>query len=231
MSSPTQDPGRFWQAFANDPRLPDHHGLRAGDRDRDLIRDVIAEGFADGRLTDEEMNARLTQVDRVRVLGELLPVVSDLIRVQPISRSEELARVGEDEIERQARISYADRQRKALGGMLVPSLICLTIWIVTMVNSANFIFPWPLFVILGTGSMFFRLTFGRESMLEEERRRLRRDRDKELEKLSRRETEERAARERGDLTPPAIEAAGPQPSAWQEAQPEPEKQPNRDDLR
>ena len=35
------------------------------------------------------------------------------------------------------------------------------------------IFPWPIFVILGTGGYLSRLVFGTESAIEEERERLR----------------------------------------------------------
>ena len=54
--------------------------------------------------------------------------------------------------------------------MLVPSLICLTIWIWSMVGNGGPIFPWPIFVILGTGGYLSRLVFGKESAIEEERR-------------------------------------------------------------
>jgi hypothetical protein len=57
--------------------------------------------------------------------------------------------------------------------MLVPSLICLTIWVWSMVSTGNLIFPWPIFVILGTGGYLSRLVFGRESAIEEEREKLR----------------------------------------------------------
>ena len=64
--------------------------------------------------------------------------------------------------------------------MLVPSLICLTIWIWSMINTGNLIFPWPVFVILGTGGYLSRLVFGRESAIEEERERIRKKQAKSL---------------------------------------------------
>ncbi len=51
MDAGSQDVGRFWSSFGRDPRVPDNQGLRAGDRDRDIVREAISEAYADGRLT------------------------------------------------------------------------------------------------------------------------------------------------------------------------------------
>ena len=48
-------PGRD---FTEDPRRPDAAALRASDRDRDVVLGVLAEGYADGRLTKEEYDER-----------------------------------------------------------------------------------------------------------------------------------------------------------------------------
>ena len=105
-----------------------------------------------------------------RLLGDLPPIVVDLMPTQETASRQSLALASEQEIERQALIRYRERRRQALAGMLVPSLICLTIWIWSMVSSGGPIFPWPIFVILGTGGYLSRLVFGKESAIEEERR-------------------------------------------------------------
>ena len=69
MDAGSQDAGRFWSSFGRDPRVPDNQGLRAGDRDRDIVRDAISEAYADGRLTNAELDARLTQVQRGAAAG------------------------------------------------------------------------------------------------------------------------------------------------------------------
>jgi hypothetical protein len=180
MDADSQDAGRFWSSFARDPRQPDNQGLRAADRDRDLVAGAISEAYADGRLTREEMDDRLTQVQDTRLLGDLLPVVTDLMPTREVASRSALARAGADEIERLALVRYHERRRQALAGMLVPSLICLTIWVWTMISSQEFLFPWPIFVILGTGGYLSRLVFGKESAIEEERERLRKKRAREL---------------------------------------------------
>lgn len=167
------DAGRFWSEFARDPRLPDNQGLRAGDRDRDVVRDAISEAFADGRLRRDEMDERLTQVQEATRLGDLMPIVADLVPSRETAPRSSLARAGASEIDRTAREHDHEQRRRALTGMLVPSLICLIIWVGSMVGLRELMFPWPIFVILGTGAHLFRLVINRESALEEERERLR----------------------------------------------------------
>ena len=180
MDAGSQDVGRFWSSFGRDPRVPDNQGLRAGDRDRDIVREAITEAYAQGRLTQDEMEGRLTSVLEARLLGDLPPIVSDLMPTQETASRQSLALANEQEIERRAQLRYRDQRRQALAGMLVPSLICLTIWIWSMVSSGGLIFPWPIFVILGTGGYLMRLVFGRESAIEEEREKLRKKQAKAL---------------------------------------------------
>ena len=180
MQAGRPDPGRFWSEFARDPREPGFQGLRAGDRDRDLVSGTVSEAYAEGRLTREELDDRLNQVQRARLLGDLLPIVSDLVPHRDVASRGTLARAGEQEVDRLAVDRYTEQRRRALAGMLVPSLICLTIWIASMVTSGQWLFPWPLFVILGTGAHLTRLVIGRESAIEEEREKLRKKQARQL---------------------------------------------------
>ena len=180
MGADSQDVGRFWSSFGRDPRVRDNQGLRAGDRDRDIVREAITEAYAEGRLTRDEMDARLTSVLEARLLGDLPPIVADLMPAQEIASRQSLALANEQEIDRRAQLRYRDQRRQALAGMLVPSLICLTIWIWSMVSTGDWVFPWPIFVILGTGGYLMRLVFGRESAIEEEREKLRKKQAKSL---------------------------------------------------
>ena len=179
MDAGSQDVGRFWSSFARDPRQPDNQGLRAADRDRDLVAGAIGEAYADGRLTREEMDDRLSQVQDTRLLGDLLPIVTDLMPTREVASRSALARAGTEEIDRLALVRYKERRGQALVGMLVPSLICLTIWISTIFSYGP-IFPWPIFVILGTGGYLWRLLLGRDSAIEEEREKLRKKQARQL---------------------------------------------------
>lgn len=180
MGSDSQDAGRFWSSFGRDPRVRDNQGLRAGDRDRDIVREAVSEAYADGRLTRDEMDARLTEVQETRLLGDLLPIVADLMPTRETESRSSLVYAGQEEINRRALAQYYERRRQALAGMLVPSLVCLTIWIWSMISTGDMIFPWPLFVIIGTGGYLSRLVIGRESAIEEEREKLRKKQARQL---------------------------------------------------
>jgi hypothetical protein len=180
MDAGSQDAGQFWASFDRDPRVRENQSLRASDRDRDVIREVISEAYADGRLTSEEMDARLTQVLETRLLGDLLPIVADLMPTRDTASRQSLVYASQAEIDRLALARYKERRRQALAGMLVPSLICLTIWIWSMISTEGMIFPWPVFVVLGTGGYLWRLLLGRESAIEEERERIRKKQAKSL---------------------------------------------------
>jgi hypothetical protein len=203
MDAGSQDPGRFWSAFGRDPRIRDNQGLRAGDRDRDIVRDAISEAYADGRLTSTELDARLTQVQEARLLGDLLPIVADLMPTRETAPRQSLVYASRDEIDRLALTRYHERRRQALAAMLVPSLICLTIWIWSMISSGGMVFPWPLFVIIGTGGYLSRLLFGRESAIEEEREKLRKKQAKSL--ASQQQTTAPAAELDAEASRPALD--------------------------
>jgi len=173
MDAGNQDAGRFWSEFGRDPREADNQGLRAGDRDRDIIRDAISEAYADGRLTREELDTRLTQVQDAKLLGDLLPVVADLIPSRDSAPKQGLAHAGPGEIDRLALDGYNERRRRALAGMFWPTVICLTIWVWSMIGMGGMVFPWPLLLMIVFGRYLARLIIGRESAIEEEREKLR----------------------------------------------------------
>lgn len=175
-----EDVAAFWSSFARDPREPDNQALRAADRDRDIVAGAVGEAYADGRLTREEMDERLTAVQGARLLGDLLSAVMDLMPTHEVASRSALARAGDDEINRMALARYAERRRHALASMLVPSLICLTIWVGSMISTGGLIFPWPVFVIIGSGGYLSRLVLGRESAIEEEREKLRKKKARQL---------------------------------------------------
>ena len=141
MDAGSQDVGRFWASFGRDPRVPDNQGLRAGDRDRDIVREAISEAYAEGRLTQDELDARLTQVLEARLLGDLPPIVADLMPTSEAASRQGLALADQEEIERLALARYRERRRQALAGMLVPSLVCLTIWIWSMFSGGRVDLP------------------------------------------------------------------------------------------
>jgi uncharacterized membrane protein len=163
-----------WDEFEFDPRSPQHATLRASDADRDVVHRVLGEAYADGRINREEFDQRSEAVLGARTLAELPVLMSDLIPVSglPARRSGPAA----DPVALHARAvaAYRSDLREAAWGFLSASIVCWVIWGIT--SSGNG-FPWPAFVMLGTGLNLLRLLVMRTDQVEEQRRRLeRRDR-------------------------------------------------------
>jgi hypothetical protein len=64
----------------NETRDP---GLRAGDRDRDAVADVLREQHLAGRLDTDEFQTRLDRCYAAKTFGDLDELVADLPRAEP----------------------------------------------------------------------------------------------------------------------------------------------------
>lgn len=159
-----------WDEFEFDPRNPQHATLRASDADRDVVHRVLGEAYADGRINREEFDQRSESVLGARTLAELPVLLSDLVPVSglPARRSGPAA----DPVALQARAVAAYRAdvREAAWGFVSASIICWVIWGVTSAGG----FPWPVFVMLGTGLHLLRLLVMRGDQVEDQRKRLER---------------------------------------------------------
>lgn len=133
----------FWPRFRLDPRDPANAALRASDADREVVRSVLAEAYADGRLTREEHDERVDATLGARTLGDLPALVRDLVPTTELAvrPAGALAPV---EIRARAEAAYRKELRDNLFGFVMPTVICWVIWSVTMLGG----FPWPLFVML-----------------------------------------------------------------------------------
>ena len=67
-----------WRRFEHDPRDPAYSGMRASDRDRAVVHDVLAEAYAEGRLDRDELDERVGSVDAAKTYADLLPPIRDL---------------------------------------------------------------------------------------------------------------------------------------------------------
>ena len=163
-----------WNQFDHDPRIPANAAMRASDRDRAVIETVLADAFAEGRITRAEYDERTDAVIASRTLGELMPLVVDL----PV------ARAPRSNIPEEARRAYVQARRQAVWGFLSASLICWVIWVATGFGGDGFdaSFPWPLFVMLGTGLNAGRVAWQKDEIIEDETRRLEKKERKELRK-------------------------------------------------
>jgi hypothetical protein len=164
-----------WGRFSQDPRRAEAAGLRASDQDRAVVLDVLAEGYADGRLDRHEYDERVEQTSRSKTLGELPSLIVDLVPVSGARPADDLALATPDDLHRQAVDAWQSQRRRALAGLLGgASMICWIIWIATSFGHGGFhpYFPWPVFVMLGTGMRALHVLTHKQEIIAEEQRRL-----------------------------------------------------------
>lgn len=140
-------PGRtVWDRFDLDPRHPDNARMRASNADRDIVSDVLGTAYAEGRLTPEELDERSDRVTQSRTLGELPPIIDDLVAATTLA-----TRSGGFRAEAQHR--YQQQRQNAFWGFITPSLICWAIWFALGADG----FMWPILVMAASGAKFLRL--------------------------------------------------------------------------
>jgi hypothetical protein len=169
-------PASPWGQFTQDPRRPESAGLRASDRDREVVLTVLAEAYADGRLSRPEYDERADAATVSRTLGELPRLLADLVPERAAGASPARSdAVAADDLHARAVRRWRAQCRQALVQLLVPSVICWTIWLWSAFDDGSGFspgFPWPVFVTLGVGAHLLRVLVNRQDLVEEERRRL-----------------------------------------------------------
>jgi hypothetical protein len=186
----------FWESFRLDPRQPGHAPMRASDADREIVRAVLADAFADGRLTREEYDDRLDTLYGSRTLGELSSLVTDLVPLDgPPTAPAPLLRA--DLRTRGARKWRKDVE-ESFAAFLIPSIICTVIWIA--ITGGGFF--WPVFPMLFLGLNLVKTVVQRESVIEREVLR--------LEEQAAKEAAPELTAERGDPDEPG-EGDSPEP--------------------
>lgn len=152
----------FWESFRLDPRQPGNAPMRASDADREIVRGVLAEAYADGRLTREEHDGRLGTLYGSLTLGDLTALVADL--VAPGSPPSAPARLAAADLRARGARKWRKDVEESLGAFLVPSIICTVIWFAFSRGS----FFWPLFPMLFLGLNLVSTVVRRESVIERE---------------------------------------------------------------
>ena len=150
-----------WSQFDHDPRSPANAAMRASDRDRAVIETVLADAFAEGRLTRSEYDERADAALASRTLGDLVPLVADL----PVARA---PRSSSGALHQQAVRKWQSDRREALLGLIGLSALLWTIWAVTMWGD----FPWPLFPMGFALMNLVRVVVNKRDIIEEHTRKL-----------------------------------------------------------
>jgi uncharacterized membrane protein len=167
-----------WASFQHDPRDPAAAPLRASDADRNVVHNVLTEAFADGRLDREEYDERTAATLQARTLGELPPLVADLVPDRPLLPAKvPLTAASSTDIQRRAEEKWRHDRREAFVGFLGSGLVTWTIWAIVMLGG----FPWPLIVNAFALMNFIRVAAGKNEIVASEVRRLERKRATEIE--------------------------------------------------
>jgi predicted anti-sigma-YlaC factor YlaD len=113
---------------------------RAGDTDRDATAATLREAFAEGRITQSELEDRLDQVHAARTYGELAPITADLPASAPSLPPSQAA---------EAKAAKRRRDRRAgWASWLGVSVIVNVIWLATWVAGGDSPgYYWPIWVM------------------------------------------------------------------------------------
>lgn len=169
----------FWATFRLDPRLPRNARLRASDADREVVRSVLGDAFADGRLNREEYDDRVTVLFESRTLGELPALVDDLVDPEdppaepaPVAAPARPALVtgSVGDFRARAEAAYRKELSGALGTFLIVALITWAIWLSAGVHH----FAWPVFPTAIFGVNLVKTVNQRDEAIDQEVRRLQR---------------------------------------------------------
>lgn len=172
-----------WTSFTRNPRDPRCAALRASDHDRVLVQQVLDEAYADGRLDRAEYDERTVAARGVRVLGDLTPLLRDLV-APPAPGAGSLVHASRGDLERLAHRAWQTRRREAVFSFLGSSLVTTAIWFATCFRDGAFdpYFFWPAFVIAFSLLHLVRTASSRREIVDQEVRRLEKRRDKEQRK-------------------------------------------------
>jgi hypothetical protein len=122
-----------WAGFSADPRVPANQPLRASDADRDFATRLLEQARVEGRLDASEQGARALEIANSRTLGELAPLVSDLMVAH-------------------AARGYAPARgvRPAIIGWAGLALLLNGIWLMTVLTTGRLLYYWPMWPMFGT---------------------------------------------------------------------------------
>ena len=133
--------GQGWAGFSADPRNPQYQQLRASDADRNTAAAMLGNAYAEGRLDNDEYQQRLDQAMSSKSLGELVPVLADIVPApqQPASAVQPGPQRG--------RPGFLTQFPRWWLGMAV---MLNVIWLMTVVTSGHLIYYWPMWPMVGT---------------------------------------------------------------------------------
>lgn len=123
--------------------------IRASDADRDKVAAGLREHLAQGRLTVDELQDRLDSVYTAKTIGDLQRLTADLpdqdLYDLPIPASRRSSSAGFAIAPRDGAV-YRKGLAAVWGSWASVSLVCTVIWLLSIVGSGHWVYPWPLWV-------------------------------------------------------------------------------------
>jgi len=174
------DPGQIWASFTLDPRRPEYAPLRASDQDRNVVHQVLADAYADGRLDRNEFESRTADVTAVKTLGELAGLVDGLVpRSGVVAMGPTSGLMSDTELKERAVARWHSERREALMGLIGISVI---VWVIWFATTGPGHFPWPAIVSAVAFANLVKTQLRRDEIVAAERRRLEKKREREIER-------------------------------------------------
>jgi len=124
--------------------------MRAGDGDRQAVADKLKAALDEGRLDLHEYDERLQQTYAAKTFGDLDTLVTDLPGTVPAQRSRvepyqppaaPLPAAEAGEVHKPG----GSRFLTSYGGVV---LVCVVIWGLSSLSSGEFLYPWPLWMLI-----------------------------------------------------------------------------------
>lgn len=171
-----------WHDFSADPRRSENAALRAADKDRAVVVAALGDAYADGRLTKEEYDERATAATTARTLGDLPPLLADLVPVDPARPGTELDQRTRADLDAQALRHWEKQRSEAISGLLFIGVVTWVIWAVT---SGVGSFPWPVFPTLFVGMRVVQVQLQKRDIVASQREKLEKRERKQLEQRDR----------------------------------------------
>jgi hypothetical protein len=138
--------------------------LRAADVDRSYVADILKKAVDEGRLTLGEYDERLQRTYSARTYGDLDKIILDLPRpsrrtaVQPAVGMQPPVSTGGWSPPQQVAAKDPDWLRRAWAAWAIAVSVNVVVWLIVSVTTADFIYPWPLWVAGPWGAVLFVTT-------------------------------------------------------------------------
>ena len=141
--------------------MPEPH-LRAGDTDRAAVATVLGRHMADGRLTVAEYDERVARAYAARTYGDLDELTADLPAMSRDRSVEPVRRAHTAPVHACGpRAGRGTDPASAWAAWRRTAIIVLSIWAISSVVAAQFIYFWPIWVVGPWGAFLLASTASR----------------------------------------------------------------------